>query len=73
MAELVLYMIYVAEWKKSHPAKKGFKGCRPACFPEWKDCELKDMLSHPDWYCHSHGLVAGLVSVVREKQARTIG
>lgn len=45
----ILYWIYLIEWRKSHKGP-GFKGCTPACYEEWQDCELRDMLKHPDWY-----------------------
>lgn len=54
MLERILYLIYLIEWKLSHRGK-GFKGCHPVCFDEWKDCELKDMIQNPgnyknNWY-----------------------
>lgn len=49
MKERLLYIIYLIDWHKYHSGP-GFKGCTPASFNEWQDCELQDMLDHPQWY-----------------------
>lgn len=49
MVKRLLYIIYLIEWKSSHRGKE-FKGCTPACFDEWCDCELREMMDEPDWY-----------------------
>lgn len=68
MAERILYLFYIISWKKSHK-RKAFKGCSPACFNEWHDCELQEMVTHPDWYAHAP-FVGALVESIREKRAR---
>lgn len=47
----ILYLIYLFNWYDYHKGP-AFKGCHPACYAEWKDCELQDMLDHPRWYDH---------------------
>ena len=68
MIEGILYLIYLIEWKLSHRGK-GFKGCIPACFDEWCDCELREMMDEPEWY---QGLwYYPLVEHLREKESTT--
>lgn len=45
----ILYLAYLVDWKKNHKGK-AFKNMVPACFNEWKNCEFRDMLNHPEWY-----------------------
>lgn len=45
----ILYLIYLVNWYNYHKGP-GFKGCTPACYNEWQDCELQDMIEHPEWY-----------------------
>jgi hypothetical protein len=45
----MLYLIYLIGWHKYHRGP-AFKGCTPASYNEWQDCELQDMLKHPEWY-----------------------
>lgn len=47
----ILYWIYLFNWYDYHRGAT-FKGCKPACYAEWQDCELQDMLQHPRWYNH---------------------
>jgi hypothetical protein len=49
MIKRILYIIYLFEWRSSHRSFV-FKGCTPVCYKEWQDCELNDMLKHPEWY-----------------------
>lgn len=68
MVKHLLYIIYLIEWKLSHKGK-GFKGCTPACFDEWCDCELREMMDNPSWY---EGLwYYPLVEYLREKRSTT--
>lgn len=71
MVKRLLYLIYRIEWKKYHPAKKGFKGCAPACYQEWQDHELQDMLEHPDWY--SSAWCFDLIWYLSEKEKKKNG
>lgn len=52
MSKIVLYLLYLKSWHNTHKGK-AFKGCTPACFNEWCDCELKEMQEHPDWYAYN--------------------
>lgn len=68
MAERILYLFYLSSWFGSHKGK-GFRGCKPACFAEWYDCELREMVTHPDWY-NQAPFLGYLVECVREKRSR---
>lgn len=49
MLKRILYIVYLIEWYSAHSGST-FKGCTPACYNEWCDCELADMLNHPEFY-----------------------
>lgn len=65
--EHILYLIYLVSWKQTHRGK-AFKGCKPVCFNEWHDCELQEMIRHPEWYkpCW-YGFI---VNSIRERRTR---
>lgn len=68
MAERILYLLYLHSWKKTHRGR-GFRGCAPACYAEWCDHELKEMITHPDWYSQAP-FIGFLVESIREKRSR---
>lgn len=71
MAERILYLMYLISWHKERFGKKGFKSSEPACFAEWQDCELHEMISHPDWYSLAP-FVGFLVECAAEKRSRHV-
>lgn len=64
----ILYLAYLISWKRTHKGK-AFKGCTPACFEEWQDCELKEMCRHPEWYNGSH-FITYVLDKERERRSR---
>lgn len=52
MSRILLYMFYLFSWHTNYSGK-GFKGCKPACFVEWQECELREMQNFPEWYTHA--------------------
>lgn len=70
MAERILYLFYWHSWKKTHHGK-GFKGCTPACYAEWQDNELEEMIAHPDWYAHAP-FINFLVESIRKKREKDV-
>ena len=63
MLKRLLYVIYRIEWFNVHSGS-AFKGCTPACYNEWKDCELADMLKHPEYYepCWYYPIIKRIIS-----------
>lgn len=64
----LLYWIYLIEWYTSHIGSE-FKGCAPVCYAEWQNCELKDMLTNPDWY--KDNWYYFIIEYLREKESKS--
>ena len=52
MSARILYVFYLFTWYRKHNGK-AYKGCKPVCFNEWCDCELREMQNFPEWYTHA--------------------